>query len=265
MKSLWRDMREIYGSAWAFALACPLLFLIPVAFEFAQHVVEIRLGLYQSVELARAVEGDPSRMLWGFLKTIAISLPTYWFYRYVVSGRDAAYARRLEPLALLLWGSLFLVLVLLMQWLALFGPPLGSVLGLQGSAESWAKGLLAFVQTVLGIYFAAWMVAWSQGNSAIGPLRSASIMHGFFWRTVALILAGVLPLMALHYAGLFAIGRPAPVVWAMMTFDSLVVGFLSLTMFGANAVAAKHAAEAKGVSLLADRGGSLSRATPLPA
>ena len=250
MKNLWRDVREIYGSAWSFALACPLLFLVPVLFEFAQHVVEIKSGLYLSIEAAKAAEHDAGRMLFGYWKTIAISLPTYWMYRYVVSGRDAAYARRVEPKAVLLWAVLFVPLVMGVQWLALFGPPLGSVLRLEGSAASWAKGVSALAQTVVGIYLTAMLVSWSLGNSQIGPVASARIMSGSFWRTVALIVAGVVPLMALHYGGLLAIGRPAPVVWAIMAFDSLVVGFLSLTMIGANAVAAQRAAERKGVSLM---------------
>ncbi|GAA4022120.1 hypothetical protein GCM10022280_23430 [Sphingomonas swuensis] len=250
MKSLWRDVRDIYGSAWAFALACPLLFLVPVLFEFAQHVIEVRIGLYQSADMARALENDGARMMAGYWKTLAISLPSYWMYRYVASGRDAAFARRPDGRALLLWAALFVPLVALMQWLALFGPPLGSVIGLNGSAESWAKGLLTLFQTVVGIYLTAWLVAWSLGNAAIGPLRSVAIMNGSFWRTVALIIAGVVPLMALHYGGLFAIGRPEPLVWAIMVFDAIVVGFLSLTIFGANAIAAMRAAERKGVSLM---------------
>jgi len=250
MTNLWRDVRDIYGSAWAFALACPVLFLVPVLFEFAQHVVEIRTGLYVSVNGAQAAEFDPARMILGFWKTVAISLPTYWFYRYLVGGRDASYARTLEPRALLLWVAIFIPLVVGTSWLSLFGPPLGSVLGLEGQAVTAAKIVLGIAQVVIGIYFTAWFVAWSQGNAAIGPRVSFRIMKGFFWRTVALFVAGTLPLMALHYAGLFAIGRPEWVVWAIMVFDSFVVGFLALTMVGANAIAAMRAAEAKGVSLL---------------
>lgn len=254
MKTLWSDIRDIYGSAWAFAFACPLLFMIPVVFEFAQHVVEINSGLYLSRAAASAAADDPARMAWGFVKTLALGLPTYWFYRYVISGRNAAYARRLDRRALLLWGSIFLVMAVGLGWLGLFGPDIGKLLGLQGGAAMSAKAILATVEQIISIYFTAWFVAWSQGNAAIGPARSFQIMNGFFWRTVALMAAGIIPLMALHYAGLFTIGRPEPVVWAAMAFDSLVVGFLALTMHGASAVAARCAAAAKGVSLLQSRG-----------
>jgi hypothetical protein len=254
MKSLWRDVREIYGSAWAFALACPLLFLLPVVVEFVQHVVEVRSGLYLSLDGAQAAEHDPARMLAGFWKTLAISLPTYWFYRYIVSGRDAAYARTLDPRAVLLWLAIFLPVVVGLTWLSMFGPSLAGMIGLEGKAATAFKVASGIVQTAIGIYLVAWFVAWSQGNAAIGPLRSFQIMQGFFWRTVALFLAGTIPLMIVHYGSLVAIGKPEGLVWALMAIDSFVVGFLALTMVGGNAVAAMRAAEARGLSLMASPG-----------
>jgi cytochrome c biogenesis protein CcdA len=255
MKTLWNDIKDIYGSAWAFALVCPILFMIPVLFEFAQHVVEVNAGMYLSKEDARAAADDSARMTGGFIKTIAISLPSYWFYRFVVSDRNASYARRIDPGAIELWGSIFLLFVVGFGWLSLFGPSLGQVLGLEGRAESMAKIMLALVQTFVGIYLTVWLVALSQGNAAVGPFQSARIVHGYFWHTVALMTAAIVPLMVLHYAALFAIGRPEPIVWTIMAFDSLVVGFLALTMHGANAVAARRAAAARRISLLPAHGG----------
>lgn len=253
MTNLWSDVREVYGSAWAFAFACPLLFLVPVLAEFAQHVVEIDLGLYDSLAGAKAAESHPARMAWGFAKTLAITLPTYWFYRYVVSGQDAAYARRLDGRALALWGAIYLVMSVALGWLGIFGLDLGGLLGLEGSALTIVRIALAVGQIAVGIYLVAWFVAWSQGNAAIGPVRSLRIMRGFFWRTAGLMVCAILPLMVLHYAGLFAIGRPQWAVWTIMLLDSFVVGFLALTIAGANAVAAQRAASVRGISLLSGR------------
>lgn len=248
MKGFWHDVKDVYGSAWAFAFACPILFLVPVIAEFAQHVVEVQGGMYQSAQGARDAAADPARMQWGFIKTLAITLPSYWMYRYVVSGRSAAYARTIEVRALALWLAIYAFMSLL-TWLGLFGPALGDLLGLEGRAATVVRTTLTVVQVGIGIYLTAWFVAWSQGNAAVGPVQSFRIMRGFFWRTLLLILAGIVPLMALHYTSLLAIGRPEAVVWAVMVFDSLVVGFLSLTIYGANAVAACRAAAAKGVTL----------------
>jgi hypothetical protein len=236
--------------AGSFALACPLLFLIPVVAEFAQHVVEVQGGLYVSLDGARAAENDPDRLLFGFWKTLAISLPTYWLYRYVVSGRDAAYARTFEPRAVMLWLAIFLPLVAGTSWLSLYGPSMTALFGLEGTAATALKVASGLLQTAVGIYLTAWFVAWSQGNAAIGPRASFRVMRGFFWRTLALFLAGTIPLMVLHYGSLVAIGQPEALVWAIMAVDSVVVGFLALTMVAANAIAAMHAAEARGVALM---------------
>lgn len=90
------DIADIYRSAWAFALACPLLFLIPALVEFAQHIVEWQGGMYDGIADAKAAETDPLRLQFGFAKTLALLLPSYWLSRYILFGNDAARARRIE-------------------------------------------------------------------------------------------------------------------------------------------------------------------------
>lgn len=244
---MWRDSRAVYGRAWAFALACPLLFLIPAIAEAVQHAVEIRIGLYDGGAETRVAADSMSRLVWGWLKTLAILLPGYWFIRYMAWGNPAR-ARALERPAI----ELFLVQFALagaLQALTLFGPGL-SLVGLEGSAVGIGLGVLAAAQTVATVYLTAWLVAWPLGNAALGPVRSVRTMAGSFWRTIGYLLAGVGPLMVLHYAlGLGAIGRPRGLVWTMMAADALVVGFLALNMAGSNFVAARHAAARKGVVL----------------
>ncbi|MBB6427724.1 hypothetical protein [Sphingopyxis sp. JAI128] len=243
------DIASIYRSARAFALACPLLFLIPALVELAQHVVEWRAGMYDGVAGAKAAEADPLRLQFGFAKTLAILLPGYWFTRYMLFNRDAARARRIEWPAIGLWFILFTPNAL-QQWWTLFGPSLTGLLGLTGVAAQWTGYALALLGAVAGIYFVAWTVAWTVGNSAIGPIRSIRIVAGSFWRTVLLILAGALPLMIAHYALSFAaIFGPATLDGPLLLLDALVVGLLALTMAGSNAVAARHAAMKKGLDL----------------
>lgn len=243
------DIAAIYRSAWAFALTCPILFLIPSLAELAQHIVEWKIGMYDGIAGARAAAADTLRMQFGYAKTIALLLPGYWFTRYILFGSDAARARRVEWPAIGLWLILFAVHGL-EQWWTLFGPPLAGLASLSGEPARWTGYALMAAGAIAGVYLTAWFVAWPLGNAAIGPLRSIRIMSGHFWRTIGLTIAGVLPLMVAHYAlGFAAIFAPSVFDWPLLILDALVVGGLALTMAGSAAVAARHAAAAKGTML----------------
>ena len=247
---MWTDVKAIYRSAWAFMLACPLLFLVPVAVEMAQHLAEIHTGMYDSMASARAVANSPLRMGFAVAKIIGVLLPGYWFVRYLAHGNDPKAARTIQPRGLALWGLIF-ALNMAISLYSLFGPALGPTLGLSGKAGTYFGTALSAAWTVFGVYLVAWTVAWTLGNVAIGPLRSIRIMHGFFWRTVVYMLAGVMPLIVVHYAlGYGAMGRPEWLMWPMMIVDAWVVGLLALTMTAPAWYGASRAAEAKGVALM---------------
>jgi hypothetical protein len=246
------DIKSIYSWGWAFAFACPVLFSIPVVVEFAQHVVEMQGGMYTSPKGAAAFADDPLRMQFGFAKVVALLLPGYWLTRFALFGNDAVAARRLEWPAAGLWSVIFLLGAGQAYW-GLFGSPWSQLLGITNETVGGViNASVSLVGGVLGIYLMAWGVAWAVGNASIGPLQSIRIMHGSFWRTVILIIAGTLPLMAVHYAlGYAAIHFGAAAFdWTLMTVDSIVTGFLALAVTGSSVAAARHAAEEAGLSLL---------------
>ena len=244
---MWQDIKRLYADSLAFALALPILFSIPVLIEFAQHVVEIDTGMYRlGVE---AAWGDQRRLTMGFAKVLAMILPGYWFVRYIAWNRDADRAKRIERPAATLFGIIF-ALQALAQWYGLFGPPIAVLLGLEGRLAQYATLTAGILVSVIGVYLTAWFVAWPLGNARIGPLRSIAIMAGSFWRSVAYLIAGSAPLMAIHYAlGYGALGRPEWLVWLMMTIDALVVGVLAWTGAGAAYLAARHAASRNDIPL----------------
>lgn len=247
---MWNDIKENYRSAWTFSAACPLLFLVPPLFEFAQHVAEVRIGMYDGPDAAQAVAMAPLRLDLGFLKTLALLLPGYWYVRYLSFNHDPSAARKLDLRALGLWFVIFAISSAFTA-LALFGPELDALTGLDRTKALFARGTLSLIQLSTEMYLSAWIVAWPLGKSEIGPLTSFGIMTGHFWRAMLYFLAGFLPLTAIHYAlGIGAIGRPTWLIWLMLTADAAVVGGLALTLAGATYFAARHAARAKGVSLL---------------
>lgn len=247
------DIRGIYAAALAFAVACPVLFLIPVLVEMMQHVAEMQAGMYISEAGAKAAESDPLRLYFGFAKTVAILLPGYWFTRFILLG-DARRAGAIEWPAIGLWLIVFAVLLVQLWW-RLFGPPVTGLLGLEDQLATGATVALEAVSILLSIYLTAWVVAWAVGNAAIHPLRSFAIMQGSFWHTVGLMIAGIVPLMALHYGLAIAavLWLPDVLDWAVMAIDTVVVGFLALTMAGSATYAARHAARRKHIDLLPDR------------
>lgn len=246
---MWQDIKSLYETAWRSAWLLPLLFLIPCIVEMAQHVVELRAGMYDSLAGAKAAANDPTRMTYGFAKVMALALPTYWFVR-LMAFSDPERAARLELPAIGLWLIVF-VLSLAQQGYILFGAPVGDVLGLSGHAARFAGPTLSAIWAIISIYLTAWIVAWPLGNRAIGPIRSVGVMAGSFWRTVGYLLAGILPLMALHYAlGYLAIAlTPTWLDWPVLVFDALVVGLLACTMAGSGYIAARSAAARKNIDL----------------
>lgn len=249
------DIKTLYRGAWAFALACPLLFLIPVVVEFAQHVVEMQLGMYVDAAGVKQAETDPARLQFGFVKTLALLLPGYWYTRWIMFDGDARRAARLEWPASGLWSVVF-VFAASQTWWALFGPSVTGLAGLDGGLGRYAGYALLVAQQLLGFYLAAWAVAWALGNAAIGPLLSARIMHGAILHAFALWIAGMVPLMVLHYAlAIVAVlWTPTWLDWALMVLDSLVVGYLALTLTGAGVLAARHASRRRGIDLAGQAG-----------
>ncbi len=248
---MWTDIKQIYSSIWAFALACPILFAIPVVVEFIQHAVEMQAGMYTGPEGAIAAENEPSRMQFGMLKVLSLLLPGYWLVRFMMFDRSAILARSIQWPAIGLFAVLF-ALNGAMSAFTLFGPDVSALLGLEDTAETTFNVVSAIVLQIITIYLFAWFVAWPLGNGAIGPFRSAQIMQGSFFYSVGLFLAGVLPLMVVHYAlsaAAIITGGPA-FDWTIMAVDSAVVGFLALSMVASSVIAARNAASRKGVSLL---------------
>jgi len=247
---MWQDVKAVYRETWRAALLLPIAFLIPALVEFAQHVVEMNAGMYQGGAAAKLAANDPMRMIFGYAKTVAITIPGYWFVRWL-AFRDHAKAIRIELPAIGLWLVLFAMNAITFA-MNIFGPPLGTLLGLAGPLGESAGPILNGLWSLLGIYLTAWAVAWPLGNRTIGPLCSVQVMAGSFWRTVAYLLLCTLPLMGAHYAlGYLAIlAAPDWLDWPILVLDSLVVAGLACTMVGASYIAARRATQRKSISLL---------------
>lgn len=245
LKQIWL----VHGDALRAAMIFPVLFLIPALVVFAQHAVEIKAGMYDSVVGAKAAADDQAGLLLGLVAVLTMCIPGYWFVRFL-EFRDPGRAGRIEQPAFLLWLVLSGFQGAEWAW-SQFGPSLGSLLGLTGKAELTAGLLGIGVWTLLFFFLIAWFVAWPLGNRAFGPIRSIRVMAGSFWRTLGYMIGGVVPLVVVS-SGLGSLATnvaPAWLDWPLIALDALVVALLACTTAGSSYLAAQSAAQRKGVNL----------------
>ncbi|WP_267386907.1 hypothetical protein [Sphingomonas sp. GC_Shp_3] len=233
-----------YRGSIAFIVACPLLALVPVAFELLQHAVEVRIGLYASPAAARLHEHDAWRMGFGMVKVLALVLPGYWIVRYL-AWRDPARAVRADPHALRMFAG-FVTVQLAVAAIQVFALPANMAVTIAGF----------LVATGIGILMLAWGVAAVLGNAKVGPRASVAIMRRHVPWTFVFSLAAMLPLMVPHYAfAALAILGPKRLLWTVLIADSLLVGWLAVVMQASGYFAATRAAGKAGVALDAAEAG----------
>ena len=119
MSTFLTEFRAVHTRSLAFAAALPLVAAVPLVAEFIQHVVEMRIGMYASPDAAEATADNAQRLHFGFAKVIALSLPAYFFFRWLHSGGGCNFAMRIEGPAAGLF-ALVLALQALFAWLSLF-------------------------------------------------------------------------------------------------------------------------------------------------
>jgi hypothetical protein len=230
----------VYAGAWRYMLACPLLFAVPVAAEFVQHVIEIRIGMYDSIAAAQAVEANGLRLAWGVVKVLSLFLAGYWVARFLLLPGGAADARRFDPVAarLFAWVLLFSLAVTLVSLLggdAMHAAGLGAYTMAAGAAFSLASFVLA-------ILLAPWKVGAALGNAELGFVRSIRMVSWEVWWGIVISLFAVLPPMLLHYAvAVVAIGNQPAAIWTLMAVDALLVGFLGAVIAATDVAIARRA------------------------
>ncbi len=236
--TFWQACKAAYRDSWIVIVTFPLLSLIPVAFEIAQHVVEVRIGMYESIEAALTVENNPWRLAFAVPKVVALWLPLYWSSR-MLAFRDPARARELDGVALrpfaVFLGAQVAFAVVQLYWLP--------------RSSGWQVTTF-FVSESIEALLVAWGVASALGNRTLGPRESAAIMFRRVpWTVVYLFVVG-LPLLVPHYvlAGIAMKGSHG-FLWPILIVDSLLVGWLAALLAAATFIAATRAADKANVQL----------------
>ncbi|HEU0045302.1 hypothetical protein [Sphingomonas sp.] len=213
-----RALLDTYRLGGRAFVAAPALVVIAIAPEFVQHVVEIRLGMFDSLADARALASDPTRWGFGYVKLAGFGLAILLVARFWALG-SVRRAVLMPPLAI---GRLLLALAVVLGTGFLFE----RIAALTTSTALWA--MINLLSWTLQMGLTVWLVA------TLVEDRATTIRTAFTSRlpTAALLLlllaAAFAPAQMLH--GLnhrWALGQPGWLVWTLMVWDSLVVGLLA--------------------------------------
>ena len=237
--TFWQALKATYGGSIAFLIACPLLAMVPVVVELVQHVVEVKLGMYDSLAAAKAADGHPLRMAFGFVKVMALVVPGYWVARFL-AWRDPALAARWDGRAVALFAGVVAYQAALAALQLFVLPRTGAVL----------LGCFA-VGSVVSALLVGWSAAAPLGEAALGPRASLRLMAPRLVWTIVFMFAAMLPLMIVHYGlAAAAILGPKPLLWPVLIIDSLLVTWLATVMIASGWFAAVRAAAQAGVALI---------------
>ncbi len=199
-------------------LVAPAIIAIAVVPEMAQHAAEIHLGMFESKEAFRAAANDPLRWAFAYAKIAGFVIAILASARYWAFG-SVRKALRIAPgnlFRLLFAIGLILAADLPFNWLR------------DASSSSVLGGLLTgasvLVQAGLLVYLVGALL-----NDEANSLRSAFTDR---WPTALLMalltVAAFIPPQVLHSANhSWAFGQHPAIVWALMIFDSLLIGLLA--------------------------------------
>lgn len=216
--TLWRSLARTYRRGFALFALAPLAVALVVVPEFVQHVVEIRIGMFDSREAARALADDLTRWAFGYAKLAGLVLAFAAAARFWAARGQGLGWWRVDRMR---WGRFLLGMLGFLGLPSAIGP-------FQPMLDPLAFEIAMWVLTVVTLPFAFVMLSGLFGDGTIAIRRLLVRSWPWLPLLVVLAVAAFLPAQMLH--GLLhdlAFGRPAPVVWALMTLDSLVVGLLA--------------------------------------
>jgi hypothetical protein len=197
----------------------PWLFGAIIAWEFAQHMVEYRIGFFDSREAAKAVSLDGSRMILGWIKMLLVYVGGFFAIRYLVLGRQPATkpagATMLRYLPYVIYSLLLVAPILYADWLV------------APAQVMTLRGIFGIGQLLVEPLLMLWIVSAAAEGQVRTPLQSARTTGWFYLWALALFFIGRLPINLLHrFLGTYPIGKPGPLLWPMLALDAVTVGLI---------------------------------------
>jgi hypothetical protein len=201
-------------------VALPWFFALVIAWEFAQHIMEIRIGFFDSRAAASAVAATPSRMLLGWVKELWVYIGGFLVIRQLVGRRGD---RPVAPLMPALRRYLpYIAYSLFIAAIIIYANRFVPESGVDNFRLAVGLG-----QMLLEPALMLWMVSAATDGRVRGPLSSTRQTGWLYLYALPLFYIGRYPTGWAHQAlNIDAIGQPRATVWAMLTIDAIVVGLL---------------------------------------
>ena len=218
LKRAGQALARLYPMGFSLFWKAPLLLALIVVPEFVQHIVEINLGMFDSRESFRALAADPTRMTFGYIKVAGLVLAMIASARFWWTKQHGGYWANLKDIA---WGRLLLGLLLFIGI-----PILPDLFKEQMDPRLyqtlvWGLGLIMLPMLFL-------LLAGLFGDRATPVAAMWRRAWPWLLLTVVLLVLAFMPAQWLHGMNhRWALGADPAVVWALMIFDSLLVGLLA--------------------------------------
>ena len=209
---------RLYPKGFSLLWKAPLVLALVVVPEFAQHVVEIQLGMFEGGAATRAAADSPLRWTFGYAKMVGVFLVFLAAARFWWTRRAARAWYDPRGIA---WQRFGLGALLFM------GVPLLPLLATGRVSEKTIQ-VASLILTIPLLPMLFVMIAGLFGDRDT-PMRD-------FWRrswgwtlfTALLLVLAFAPAQWLHGRNhQWAMGADLTLVWPLMIFDSVLVGLLA--------------------------------------
>ena len=210
-------LARLYPMGFSLLWKAPLVLALVVIPEFVQHVVEIQLGMFGDKAQRMAAGASPTRMAFGYAKVAGLVLTFLAAARFWSARERSVPWYRLSDIA---WGRFalgFLLFGLLPVLPVLFVAQIG-----KSNAD-----IIGIVITIVLLPAMFLLLAGLFGDRTTSV--RAMWLRSWPWAvlTALLLVLAFMPAQWLHGKNHeWAFGAQPAIVWALMIFDSILVGLL---------------------------------------
>ena len=210
-------LARLYPMGFSLLWKAPLVLALVVIPEFVQHVVEIQLGMFGDKAQRIAAGASPTRMAFGYAKVAGLVLTFLAAARFWAARERGVPWYRLSDIA---WGRFalgFLLFGLLPVLPVLFVAQIG-----KSNAD-----IIGIVITIVLLPAMFLLLAGLFGDRTTSV--RAMWLRSWPWAvlTALLLVLAFMPAQWLHGKNHeWAFGAQPAIVWALMIFDSILVGLL---------------------------------------